>query len=159
MTIEDRVESDGEGVLILISTNQLSMIEVFGNTTKKEVKLDNLLSFDQYSISSLPVYTDFELRNVPTDPMIVINSGRTTEEVLIPRGAYDIETIIAMLNASDALFEVVYSGDNAIHITMTNSYTVVFRKAPGIPIDPRIWIKGVGEESLQSTTILPEYLV
>ena len=27
------------------------------------------------------------------------------------RGAYDIETIIAMLNASDALFKVVYSGE------------------------------------------------
>ena len=31
-----------------------------------------------------------------------------------------------------SLFELVYSGDNAFHITMTNSYTIVFRKAPGI---------------------------
>ena len=31
-----------------------------------------------------------------------------------------------------SLFELVYSGDNAFHITMTNSYTIIFRKAPGI---------------------------
>ena len=47
--------------------NQFSMIEVFGNTTKKEVKLDNPLSFDQCSISSVSLYTDFVLHNVPTD--------------------------------------------------------------------------------------------
>ena len=39
--------------------SQFSMIEVFGNNTKKEVKLDNPLSFDQCSISSLSLYTDF----------------------------------------------------------------------------------------------------
>ena len=32
LTIEDRVEGDGEGVLTLMLANQLSMIEVFGNT-------------------------------------------------------------------------------------------------------------------------------
>ena len=77
LTIEDRVEGDGEGVLILISTNQLSRIGVFDNTRKKEVKLDNLLSFDQCSISSVSLYTDFVLRNVPTDQMIVIDEGTT----------------------------------------------------------------------------------
>ena len=82
--------------------NQFSMIEVFGNTMKKEVKLDNPLSFDQCSISSVSLYTDFVLHNVPTDQVIVINAGNTPREVLIPRGADDIETIIAMLNASDA---------------------------------------------------------
>ena len=78
------------------------MIEVFGNTTKKEVKLDNPLSFDQCYISSVSLYTDFVLHNFLTDQVIVINSGRTPEEVAIPRGAYDIKTFIAMLNASDA---------------------------------------------------------
>ena len=52
--------------------NHFSMIEVFGNTTKKEVKLDNPLSFDQCSISSVSLYTDFVLHNVPTDQVIVI---------------------------------------------------------------------------------------
>ena len=91
--------------------NQFSMIEVFGNNSKKEVKLDNPLSFNQCSISSVSLYTHFVLHNVPTDQVVVINGDRTDESVIsIPRGAYDIESIIAMLNASDVLFEVVYSG-------------------------------------------------
>ena len=49
------------------------MIEVLGNTTKKEVKLDNPLSFDQCSISSMSLYSDFVLHNVSSDPVIVIN--------------------------------------------------------------------------------------
>ena len=48
------------------------------------------------------LYTDFVLHNVTTDQIVVINAGNTLQEVLIPRGAYDIEIIIAMLNASDA---------------------------------------------------------
>ena len=88
--------------------NQFIMIEVLGNTTKKEVKLDNPLSFDQCSISSVSLYTDFVLHNVTTDQIVVINAGNTPQEVLIPRGAYNIETIIAMLNASYAsLFELL----------------------------------------------------
>ena len=82
--------------------NQFSMIEVFGNTTKKDVKLGNPLSFDQCSISSVSLYTDFVLHNFPTDQVVVINAGSTPREVLIPWGAYDIKTIIAMLNESDA---------------------------------------------------------
>ena len=60
------------------------------------------LSFDQCSISSVSPYTDFVLHNVPTDQVIVINAGSTPQEIKITRGAYNIETIIAMLNASDA---------------------------------------------------------
>ena len=78
------------------------MIEVFGNTTKKEVKLDNPLSFDQCYNSSVSLYTDFVLHNVPTYQVVVINAGSTQQEVAIPRGAYNIETIIAMLHSSDA---------------------------------------------------------
>ena len=55
--------------------NHFSMIEVFGNTTKKEVKLGNPLSFDQCSISSVSLYTDFVLHNVSTDQVIVIEEG------------------------------------------------------------------------------------
>ena len=50
----------------------------------------------------MSLYTDFVLHNVTTDQIVVINAGNTPQEVLIPRGAYNIETIIAMLNASDA---------------------------------------------------------
>ena len=56
------------------------------------------------------------MHSVPTDQVVLINAGNTPQEVLIPRGAYDIETIIAMLNASDALFEIVYSGENAFQV-------------------------------------------
>ena len=101
LTIEDQVEGEVEGVLTLISANQLSMIEVFGSR-KKEVKLDNPLSFEQCSISSVSLYTDFGLPNVPSDQVIVIDASSTQHEVLIPRGAYGIETIFAMLNVSDA---------------------------------------------------------
>ena len=82
--------------------NQFSMIEVFRNTTKKEVYLDNPLSFDQCSISSVSLYTDFVLHNFPTDQVVVVNAGSALQEVVLPRGAYNIETIIAMLHSSDA---------------------------------------------------------
>ena len=50
LTIEDVYDQVPSSIL---SMNQFSMIEVFGNTTKKEVKLDNPLSFDQCYISSV----------------------------------------------------------------------------------------------------------
>ena len=50
----------------------------------------------------MSLYTDFVLHNVSTDQVVVINAGNTPQEVLIPRGAYNIETITAMLNESDA---------------------------------------------------------
>ena len=43
------------------------MREVFCNTTRKEVKLHNPLYFDQNSISSVSLYTDFVLHNVLSD--------------------------------------------------------------------------------------------
>ena len=82
--------------------NQFSMIEVVGITMKKDVKLDNPLSFDQCSISSVSLYTDFVLHNVPSDQVVLINAGSALQEVKIPQGAYNIETIIAMLHSSDA---------------------------------------------------------
>ena len=67
------------------------------------------------------------MHNVPTDQVIVINAGNTSQDVAIPRGAYNIETIIAMLNASDAfLFELVYCGENAFHITVAIFYLIDF---------------------------------
>ena len=146
LRIDDVYEQSENSVT---SANQFSMIEVFGNTTKKEVKLDNPLSFDQCYISSVSLYTDFVLHNVPTDQVVLINAGSTNvptdqvvlinagstiQEITIPRGAYDIETIIAMLNASDALFEVVYSGENAFHVTVNHFY-------------PRIRIGYLGERT------------
>ena len=106
--------------------NQISMIEVFRNTTKKEVYLDNPLSFDQCYISSVSLYTDFVLHNVPSDQVIVINAGSTQQEVAIPRGAYNIETIIAMLHSSDALpIRIgVYCRENAFHPYSAKNRTI-----------------------------------
>ena len=73
LTIEYRVVCECKDTPTLISTNQFSMIEVLGNTTKKEVNLDNPLSFDQCSISSMSLYSDFVLHNVQSDQVIVIN--------------------------------------------------------------------------------------
>ena len=81
------------------------------------MKLDYPLSFDNCYISFVLFYTDFTFHNVPSDQVVVINGDRTDEIVIsISRGTYDIETIIAMLNASDSLFEVVYSGENAFRV-------------------------------------------
>ena len=64
------------------STNQFSMIEVFGHNSKKKKKLDNPLSFDRCYISFVSFYTDFTFHNVPSDQVIVINEGRTDESVI-----------------------------------------------------------------------------
>ena len=72
LTIEDVIEQMNTP---FTSTNQFSMIEVFGNNSKKEVKLDNPLSFNQCYVSSVSLYTDFVLHNVPTDQVVVINGG------------------------------------------------------------------------------------
>ena len=82
LTIEDVFDQVPSSILPM---NQLSMMEVFGNTTKKKVKLDNPLSFNQCSISSVSLYTYFVLHNVPTDQLILIDAGTSPHEVLIPR--------------------------------------------------------------------------
>ena len=127
LTIEDVIQPIHNSVT---SANQFNMIEVFGNNSKKEVKLDNPFSFNQCYVSSVSLYTDFVLHNVPTDQVVVINGGyANSTEVTIPQGAYEIETIIAMLNASDALFELVYSGSNTFRVTVNNFNTIDFTDA------------------------------
>ena len=129
LTIEDVFDQVSSSILPM---NQFSMIEVFGNPTKKEVKLDNPLSFDQCSISSVSLYTDFVLHNVPSDQVILIDAGTSPHEALIPRRAYNIEAIIAMLNTSDALLELVYSGENKFYITVNHFCTIDFTRVPKI---------------------------
>ena len=131
LTIEDVIEQGVAGQVAM--TNQFSMIEVFGNNSKNEVKLDNPLSFNQCYISSVSLYTDFVLHNVPTDQVVVINGGRTdASEITIPQGAYELEQLIAMLNACDALFEVVYSGANAFRVSVNGFETIDFTNAPEV---------------------------
>ena len=95
--------------------------------------MDNPLSFNQCYVSSVSLYTDFKLHNVPTDQIIVINGGRTdASEITIPQGAYEINQLIAMLNASDALFQVVYSGANAFRVSVDGFETIDFTNAPEV---------------------------
>ena len=97
------------------------------------MKLDNPLSYNKCFISSVSFYTDFVLHNVQTDQVVVMNGGRTDESIKsIPQGTYDFETIIAILNVSDALFELAYSEKNAFHFTVTHYYSIDFTKAPEI---------------------------
>ena len=82
--------------------NQFIMIEVLGNTTKEEAKLGNP-PFHSISVPTRPCRSmPISWHNVPADQVVVINAGSTPQEVKIPQGAYDIKTIIAMLNESDA---------------------------------------------------------
>ena len=60
LTIEDVCDQMPSSIPLM---NQFSMIKVLGSS-KKEMKLDNPLSFDQCSISSVSLYTDFVLHNV-----------------------------------------------------------------------------------------------
>ena len=56
LTIEDCVEDEGKRIPSLMSVNQFSMIEMLGNTTKKEVKLDNPL-FHSISVLFRPCHS------------------------------------------------------------------------------------------------------
>ena len=88
------------------------------------MKLDNPRSFNKCYISFVSFDTDFTFHNVPSDQVVVINGDRIDESVIsISRGTYDIETIIAILNASDVLFEVVYSGENVFRVY--NQFVIV----------------------------------
>ena len=67
LTIEDVYDQVPSSIP---SMYQFSMIEVFGKTTKKEVKLDNPLSFDQLFITSTLLFYRFyaaQRTNRPND--------------------------------------------------------------------------------------------
>ena len=106
--------------------SQFSIAQVC-NTSKTTVQLDNTISFDRCYISSVSVYTDFKLYNVSEDQTIIINANVDEySEISIPRGSYTIEEIIALMNTSDAIFELVYSGSNAFKTSVNYFYSIDF---------------------------------
>ena len=120
LTIEDVYDQVPSSILPM---NQFSMMEVFCNTTKKEVKLDNPLSFNHCSISSVSLYTDFVLHNVPTDQVILIDAGTSPHEVLISRGAYDITNGMSVIRVYSSINAQTFGLkspliDNLIHVSM-----------------------------------------
>ena len=60
LTIEDVCDEMHTSVP---STNQFSMTEIFGNISKKEVKLDNPLSFNKCYISSVSLSMNYTSSN------------------------------------------------------------------------------------------------
>ena len=120
LTIEDVCDQVPSSILPM---NQFSMMEVFDNTTKKEVKLDNPLSFNQCYNSSISLYTDFVLHNVPTDQVILIDAGTSPHEVLITRGAYDITNGMSVIRVYSSINAQTFGLkspliDNLIHVSM-----------------------------------------
>lgn len=126
ITVEDFVKNDIKNDEEINFKSQFSIAQVC-NTSKTTVQLDNTISFDRCYISSVSIYTDFKLYNVSEDQTIIINANIDEySEISIPRGSYTIEEIIALMNTSDALFEIVYSGSNAFKTSVNYFYSIDF---------------------------------
>lgn len=126
ITVEDFVKdikNDDEDINF---KSQFSIAQVC-NTSRTTVQLDNTISFDRCYISSVSIYTDFKLYNVSEDQSIIINANIDEySEISIPRGSYTIEEVIAIMNTSDAIFELVYSGSNAFKTSVNYFYSIDF---------------------------------
>ena len=126
ITVEDFVKNDIKNDEDINFKSQFSIAQVC-NTSKTTVQLDNTISFDRCYISSVSIYTDFKLYNVSEDQTIIINANVDEySEISIPRGSYTIEEIIALMNTSDAIFELVYSGSNAFKTSVNYFYSIDF---------------------------------
>ena len=126
ITVEDfvkEIKNEDENINF---KSQFSIAQVC-NTSKTTVQLENTISFDRCYISSVSVYTDFKLYNVSEDQTIIINANIDEySEISIPRGSYTIEEIISLMNTSDAMFELVYSGSNAFKTSVNYFYSIDF---------------------------------
>ena len=126
ITVEDFVKNIDNNDEDINFKSQFSIAQVC-NTSKTTVQLDNTISFDRCYISSVSIYTDFKLYNVSEDQTIIINANIDEySEISIPRGSYTIEEIIALMNSSDAIFELVYSGSNAFRTSVNYFYSIDF---------------------------------
>ena len=126
ITVEDFVKNIDNNDEDINFKSQFSIAQVC-NTSKTTVQLDNTISFDRCYISSVSVYTDFKLYNVTEDQIIIINGNVDDfSEIVIPRGSYTIEEIIALMNTSDAIFELVYSGSNAFRTSVNYFFSIDF---------------------------------
>ena len=128
--------SQSEAESKLENLSQFSITQVC-NTPKTVVKLENPLSFKQCYISAISLYTDFLLFNVASDQVVKVygNKEDATElsaEIEIPRGQYTIEELLALLNCSDSLFELIYYGENAFRICISDFNYIDFKSAPVI---------------------------
>ena len=129
LTVDDEVTNSVDKTGSAASLSQFSLTQVC-NKSKTVKHLDNPLNFKNCYISSISLYTDIRLFNVPEDQKVVIN-GNVDDycEVIIPQGAYELEELIAMLNCSDAQFEVVYECENAFRTCIKYFYSISFKEA------------------------------
>ena len=135
LTIDDVTQSEKDDSK-LEKLSQFSITQVC-NTAKTLVKLENPLSFKQCYISAISLYTNFMLFNVASDQVVKVygNKEDATElsaEIEIPRGQYTIEELLALLNCSDSLFELIYYGENAFRICISDFNYIDFKQAPVI---------------------------
>ena len=129
LTIDDVIDTEKDGSKIA-NLSQFSITQVC-NTPKTIVKLSNPLSFKQCYISAISLYTDFQLYNIPEDQVVIIDGNVTDHaSIEIPKGTYDIEELIALLNTGDALFELIYEGENAFKVSANYFYRLDFTNAP-----------------------------
>ena len=143
LTIDDVISEDKSKITKL---SQFSIAQVC-NTPKTVVKLDRPLSFKQCYISSVSLYTDFQLYNIPEDQIVVIDGNITDHATIeIPKGVYEIEELIALLNTSDALFELIYEAENAFKVSVNYFYRIDFLRAKIVQkilgFDKSVIIKG-----------------
>ena len=132
-----------------MSAKQSRIIEVLVSS-KKNVKLDNPLLFVR-SVFHLVRAALYRFRVAQRTHWLNDSDQRkdnTAQEVIIPQGAYDIETIIAMLNTSDAFRVQIgvqwrehspYYRDKLLHDWLHSC-------SPD-PIDPWIRIECAGEKT------------
>ena len=114
-------------------TTQFSLFQCL-NQSKTELTLPNPLSFKNCYISEVDVYTDFKLYNVTYDQIVRIygnkeSSSELTAEVYVSQGQYTIEELLALMNCSEALFELMYSGKDAFRICISDFNYIDFRDA------------------------------
>lgn len=81
----------------------------------------------QRYISFSSVYSDFISCNVFQDQLAVMNGWYSNSfEIIIQQVAYEIKTIITMLNVFDVIVEFMYSVSFVFWISFTNFYSTDF---------------------------------
>ena len=102
LTIGDFVEDEGKRIPSLMSVNQFSMIEMLGNTTRRKwswtilTLIGSLLHFVRVALYRFRIAQRAHRLSDSDQPR-----DNTVQEVLTPQFAYNIETIMAIMNTNN----------------------------------------------------------
>jgi len=126
------------------TTSQFTLYQKLTNNTTV-VQLKNPLSFNNCYISEVDVYTDIQLHNIATQQVVKIygnmyDYNELTATITIPPGGYSIEELLALLNCSDSLWELIYHGANAFRITISGFSHIDFNQSTQL-----MQILGIGD--------------